>query len=222
MIEIKSLVKNYKIAENVVQALRSVNLTVDVGEMLAIMGPSGSGKSTLMNILGCLDRPDSGQYLLEGRDVSKMKKDALAEVRSKRIGFVFQNFYLLPRMTALENVELPMLYANLPNSKERARNAMEIVKLADRMEHEPNQLSGGQRQRVAIARSIVNDPAIILADEPTGNLDTKTGDEILAIFESLNQQGRTIIVVTHEPDVAKHCKRQIHLRDGQIVEDFRS
>lgn len=217
MIRIESLVKTYNIGGGKLLVLDSVSLHIAQGEMVAIMGPSGSGKSTLMNILGCLDRPDSGHYYLEDRDVAKLSRDALAEVRSHRIGFVFQSFNLLPRMSALENVELPMLYTRKTKSHQIACQALELVGLADRMEHEPNQLSGGQRQRVAVARSIVNDPAIILADEPTGNLDTKTGEEILKLFGTLHQQGRTIIIVTHEPDVAAHCQRQIHMRDGKIV-----
>lgn len=219
MIRIHSLVKSYPIGGTKLQVLHSINLHIKPGEMVAIMGPSGSGKSTLMNILGCLDRPDSGNYFLENVDVAKLSRDQLAEVRSRRIGFVFQSFNLLPRMSALENVELPMLYTRRKKSRELALKALEVVGLADRVDHEPNQLSGGQRQRVAVARSIVNDPAIILADEPTGNLDTKTGEEILKLFGSLHKQGRTIIVVTHEPDVASHCQRQIHMRDGLIIGD---
>jgi putative ABC transport system ATP-binding protein len=182
------------------------------------MGPSGSGKSTLMNIVGCLDRPDAGSYRLAGQDVAGLSGDALASVRNRRIGFVFQTFNLLPRMTAMENVELPALYAGRSDARSRAIDALTLVGLADRMHHEPNQLSGGQRQRVAIARSIVMEPDILLADEPTGALDSRTGEEILALFKELNRRGRTIIVVTHDPVVAQHCSRQIHLRDGRIVE----
>ncbi|MCX5661393.1 MAG: ABC transporter ATP-binding protein, partial [Planctomycetota bacterium] len=182
--------------------------------------PSGSGKSTLMNILGCLDRPDSGTYTLAGEDVSRMNANGLAEVRNRRIGFVFQNFNLLPRMSALENVELPAHYAGRRDAKPRAVEALRVVGLAERMHHKPNELSGGQRQRVAIARAIVTDPAIILADEPTGALDSRTGEEILTLFKSLNQQGRTIIVVTHDPGVAAHCRREVHLRDGKITDDI--
>ncbi len=218
MIRLEALVKTYTIAGTKLRALDGIDLEIVQGDMVAIMGPSGSGKSTLMNILGCLDRPDSGRYFLEEKDVAKLGKDDLANIRSQRIGFVFQSFNLLPRMDAVENVELPLLYANRQNTKDLARAALEIVGLKDRMHHEPNQLSGGQRQRVAIARSIVNDPAIILADEPTGNLDTKTGDEIMRLFTDLNAQGRTIVIVTHEPDVAKYCRLQIHLRDGRILE----
>jgi putative ABC transport system ATP-binding protein len=185
--------------------------------MLAITGPSGSGKSTLMHVIGCLDRPDGGTYCLAGEDVSKFSENRLAEVRNRRIGFVFQTFNLLPRLNALENVELPLLYAGLRGTKERAREALRRVGLADRMHHEPNQMSGGQRQRVAVARALITNPAILLADEPTGNLDSRTGDEILALFHELNDEGRTVILVTHEPDVARHCRRQILLRDGRIA-----
>lgn len=216
MITLESIIKSYFIGGNKLRVLDDISMEIHDGEMIAIMGPSGSGKSTLMNILGCLDRPDSGKYWLDGKDVSRLSKDQLAEIRNLRIGFVFQSFNLLPRMSALENVELPLLYAVKSKTKERARAALEVVGLGDRTEHQPNQLSGGQRQRVAIARAIINDPAIILADEPTGNLDTKSGDEILQIFANLNAQGRTIVVVTHEPDVAKHCRREIHVRDGHI------
>jgi len=217
MIEARDLVKTYVLGGNAIRALDGVDLTITSGEMVAVTGPSGSGKSTLMHILGCLDRPDEGTYTLAGEDVSKLSKDRLAEIRNRRIGFVFQTFNLLPRASALENVELPLLYAGESEAKDKARQALDTVGLGDRVHHEPSQLSGGQRQRVAIARAIVTDPAIILADEPTGNLDTKTGDEILAIFEQLNAEGRTIILVTHEPDVARHCRRQIAMRDGQIV-----
>ncbi len=203
--------------ENVVAALDGVSLQIDSGEMVAIRGPAGSGKSTLMNILGCLDRPTSGTYVLAGEDVSKMSGNALASVRNRRIGFVFQTFNLLPRMSALENVELPLLYAGSSNAKKKAQESLAIVGLGDRSHHRPNQLSGGQRQRVAIARAIVTDPAIVLADEPTGALDTRTGEEILSLFKNLNTQGRTIIVVTHDLKVAEHCQREIYLRDGKIV-----
>jgi putative ABC transport system ATP-binding protein len=186
--------------------------------MVAIRGPSGSGKSTLMNILGCLEPPDSGQYLLAGEDVSTLSKDRLAEIRNRRIGFVFQTFNLLPRMTALENVELPIHYAGAHDAEKRARAALEVVGLGDRMRHEPNKLSGGQRQRVAIARAIVGNPSILLADEPTGQLDSRTGEEILALFKDLNAQGHTIIVVTHDLAVARHCQREIYLRDGKVTQ----
>jgi putative ABC transport system ATP-binding protein len=214
----QSLVKTYTLGGNVVRALDGISFEIGSGEMVAIRGPSGSGKSTLMHIIGCLDTPDSGTYVLGGDDVSRMPKDRLAEVRNQHIGFVFQTFNLLPRMTALENVELPIHYAGRHDAKERAAEALKIVGLADRMEHEPNQLSGGQRQRVAIARAIVTTPKILLADEPTGALDSKTGEEILALFKSLNDQGRTIIIVTHDAAIARHCKREIFLRDGRITE----
>jgi putative ABC transport system ATP-binding protein len=214
----QSLVKTYTLGGNVVRALDGISFEIASGEMVAIRGPSGSGKSTLMHIIGCLDTPDSGSYVLGGDDVSRMPKDRLAEVRNQHIGFVFQTFNLLPRMTALENVELPIHYAGRHDAKDRAAEALKIVGLADRMEHEPNQLSGGQRQRVAIARAIVTTPKILLADEPTGALDSKTGEEILSLFKSLNDQGRTIIIVTHDAAIARHCKREIFLRDGRITE----
>jgi len=218
MIHARSLAKVYELGGSVIRALDNVDLDVDEGEMLAIMGPSGSGKSTLMNVLGCLDRPDGGHYSLAGEDISGLDEDRLAEIRNRRIGFVFQIFNLLPRMSALENVALPLLYADSENGAERAERALSIVGLADRMTHEPNQLSGGQRQRVAVARALVMDPAIILADEPTGNLDSRTGEDILALFTELNEAGRTIIVVTHDAEVAGHCRREIHMRDGRIVD----
>jgi putative ABC transport system ATP-binding protein len=200
-----------------VRALDGVDLEVPEGDMLAIAGPSGSGKSTLMHIIGCLDQPDGGRYVLAGEDVSSLSRNRLAEVRNQRIGFVFQTFNLLPRMNALENVELPLLYAGLRGAKDRAAEALRTVGLEDRMHHKPTQLSGGQRQRVAIARALITDPAILLADEPTGNLDSKTGEEILELFVSLNAAGRTILLVTHEADIAARCRRQIHMRDGRIV-----
>ena len=218
MIEADGLVKTYSVGGSTIRALDGVSLHIEAGEMVAVTGPSGSGKSTLMHILGCLDSPDAGTYILAGEDVSKLSKDSLAAIRNRRIGFVFQTFHPLARTSALENVEMPLLYAAQRQARDRARDALRIVGLEDRMRHEPSQLSGGQRQRVAIARAIVTDPAIVLADEPTGNLDTKTGDEILAIFEALNAQGRTVIIVTHEPDVARHCRRQIAMRDGRIVD----
>jgi putative ABC transport system ATP-binding protein len=214
----QSLIKTYALGGNVVRALDDVSFEIASGEMVAIRGPSGSGKSTLMHIIGCLDTPDSGSYVLGGDDVSKLAKDKLAEVRNQHIGFVFQTFNLLPRMSALENVELPIHYAGRKDAKERAEEALRVVGLGDRMEHEPNQLSGGQRQRVAIARAIVTSPKILLADEPTGALDSKTGEEILALFKSLNEQGRTIIIVTHDAAIAKHCKREIYLRDGKLAD----
>ena len=219
MIEADSLVRTYVMGVTVVRALDGVSLRIDDGEMIAIRGPSGSGKSTLMNILGCLERPDSGRYALAGEDVSLLSGDRLAEIRNRKIGFVFQVFNLLPRMTALENVALPIHYAGQKDARSRALAALETVGLADRSTHEPNQLSGGERQRVAIARAIVTDPAILLADEPTGSLDSRTGDEILGLFEMLNAQGRTILVVTHDASVARRCRREIHLKDGRIADD---
>ena len=217
MIRTEHLVKQYEVGGSAIRALDDVRLEVKEGEMVAVTGSSGSGKSTLMNILGCLDRPDSGSYFLEDEDVAKLSKNHLAEIRNRRIGFIFQTFNLLPRMTALENVELPLLYAGRHEAKNKAEEALRIVGLADRMYHEPNQLSGGQRQRVSVARAIVTNPAIILADEPTGNLDSKTSDELMVFLEKLNAEGRTIIIVTHEPDVARHCPRQIHMKDGRII-----
>jgi len=218
VIEMESVVKVYRMGEHDVRALDGVSFAIEEGDMVAITGPSGSGKSTLMHILGCLDRPDSGRYVLDGQDVSRMSKDELAEVRNRKIGFVFQTFNLLPRLSAIENVELPLLYAGMRDAKDKAAEALRVVGLADRMKHAPNQLSGGQRQRVAVARAIVTNPAMILADEPTGNLDTKTGHEIMGLFRSLHEQGRTIIIVTHEADIAQQCRRQVHIRDGRIAE----
>ena len=217
IIQARSLVKSYRLGEIRVLALDGIDLEVEEGEIVAISGSSGSGKSTLMHILGCLDRPDSGTYILADEDVSKLLPDRLAKIRNHKIGFIFQNFNLLPRLNALENVELPLLYAGASEARGHAEEALRIVGLEDRMDHDPTQLSGGERQRVAIARAIVTDPAIILADEPTGNIDTKTGEEIMAIFKKLNAQGRTFIIVTHDPDIAGHCRRQIHIRDGRII-----
>lgn len=217
IIQARSLVKTYHLGETRVLALDGIDLQVEEGEIVAITGSSGSGKSTLMHILGCLDRPDSGTYILDGEDVSKLLPNRLAKIRNNKIGFIFQVFNLLPRLNALENVELPLLYAGASESRGRAEEALRIVGLEDRMHHEPPQLSGGQRQRVAIARAIVTDPAIILADEPTGNIDTRTGEEIMATFKKLNAQGRTFIIVTHDPDIANHCRRQIKIRDGKII-----
>jgi putative ABC transport system ATP-binding protein len=217
MIEIRSMTKTYTLGGSVINALDGVSLDISAGEMVAITGPSGSGKSTLMHMLGCLDRPDGGTYRLAGEDVSGLSDDELAEIRNRRIGFVFQTFNLLPRATALENVALPSVYGSGGESKERAEKALAIVGLSDRMGHEPNQLSGGQRQRVALARALVMDPAIILADEPTGNLDSKTGKEILALFKELNEAGRTLIVVTHDGSVASYCPRELQMLDGKIV-----
>jgi len=224
VISVRNLVKSYTVGEVVVRALRGADLDVDKGEFVAVTGPSGSGKSTLMHILGCLDRPTSGQYILDGKDVSRMSKDDLAMVRNRKIGFVFQGFNLLSRTTALDNVELPLLYnggskMKLAARHKRAMDALTAVGLGERYHHYPNQLSGGQQQRVAIARSLINEPSIILADEPTGNLDSKTGEEIMALFEDLYQRGNTIILVTHERDIAAHARRTVHLRDGWIESD---
>ncbi len=216
IIQADHLVKTYTLGGQVVRALDGVSMTAKAGEMIAIRGPSGSGKSTLMNVLGCLDRVDSGSYFLAGEDVSSLSRNALAAIRNRRIGFVFQTFNLLPRMSALENVALPLHYAARHDAMARASEALALVGLSDRSHHEPNQLSGGQRQRVAIARALVNDPAIVLADEPTGALDSRTGEEILALFKKLNTQGRTILVVTHDAAVAAHCQREIYIRDGKI------
>jgi putative ABC transport system ATP-binding protein len=223
LIEVRGLWKSYSMQAEEVHALRGVDLDVERGEYVAIMGPSGSGKSTLMNLLGCLDTPTRGTSRLNGREVSSMDDDELARVRNQEIGFVFQTFHLLPRATALRNVELPLVYRGVPAEErsERARKALESVDLGDRLEHRPNELSGGQRQRVAIARALVNQPSMVLADEPTGNLDSATGEEILAIFDGLNRRGNTLLVVTHEEDVAAHAKRIIRLRDGRVEKDTR-
>lgn len=218
MIKAESIVKTYTVGSDTIRALDEVSLSIEDGEIVAIAGASGSGKSTLMHILGCLDRPDSGKYFLDGEDVSTLSKNRLAAIRNLRIGFVFQTFNLLPRLSALENVELPLLYAGESEAKDRAKISLERMGLGERVKHEPNQLSGGQRQRVAIARALVTDPSVILADEPTGNLDSRTGEEIMAIFKELNAEGRTIVVVTHETHVAKYCERQIYLKDGRIVD----
>lgn len=220
MIEIKNLSKTYLLGKVPVYALTHISFRINRGEFIAIMGPSGSGKSTLLNLLGCLDLPSSGTYLLENFNIRSLKPNHLAEVRNKRIGFVFQNFNLLPRASALENVELPLIYGRVKNSREIALDALKKVGLSERYKHRPNELSGGERQRVAIARAIVNNPAIVLADEPTGNLDTKTGKDIMNIFSRLNHEGTTIIIVTHEKDIATLTKRTIEMIDGTIDRDI--
>ncbi|HLN19783.1 MAG TPA: ABC transporter ATP-binding protein [Bacteroidales bacterium] len=222
VIEIQNIVKNYQVGSVIVRALRTVSVDIHRNEYVAIMGPSGSGKSTLMNLLGCLDTPTSGKYILNGTDVSKMEDDFLAEIRNKEIGFVFQTFNLLPRYTALENVTLPLIYAGVPkiDREKLATETLEQVGLADRMHHRPNELSGGQRQRVAIARALVNKPSIILADEPTGNLDSKTSVDIMSLLDAIHKNGNTVILVTHEEDIARHAARIIRLLDGEISQDY--
>src|SRR5450631_2149085 len=221
LIETVDLWKSYVMGEEEIHALRGVSIQIERGEYVAIMGPSGSGKSTLMNLIGCLDTPSKGTYLLNGKQASEMNDDELARIRNEEIGFVFQTFNLLPRATALHNVELPLIYAGVTgkNRSERANQALDKVELGDRKTHRPNELSGGQRQRVAIARALVNNPSILLADEPTGNLDSKTGDEIMALFARLHGQGNTIILVTHENDIAQRANRIIHVRDGKVEKD---
>jgi putative ABC transport system ATP-binding protein len=223
LITTQDLWKTYVMGSEEIHALRGVSINIDKGEYVAIMGPSGSGKSTLMNLIGCLDTPTKGSYLLNGKEVAAMNDDELARIRNEEIGFVFQTFNLLPRATALHNVELPLVYAGVSGKdrQERARQALEKVELMPRASHKPNELSGGQRQRVAIARALVNNPSILLADEPTGNLDSKTGVEIMAVFKKLSEAGNTIIVVTHEADIAAHANRVIHIRDGQVEKDVR-
>ena len=221
LIQTQELWKTYSMGTESVHALQGLSVDIDQGEFVAIMGPSGSGKSTFMNLIGCLDTPSQGTYMLNQKNVSQMNDDELARIRNQEIGFVFQTFNLLPRASALHNVELPLIYAGVPVStrKNRAIEAMKVVELEDRMSHRPNELSGGQRQRVAIARALVNNPSIVLADEPTGNLDSKTGVEIMAVFERLHQKGHTIILITHEDNIAKHAHRIIHILDGTVERD---
>ncbi|MCL6219189.1 ABC transporter ATP-binding protein [Zunongwangia pacifica] len=223
VIEIRNIIRNFPLGQEIVKVLKGIDLDINRGEYVAFMGPSGSGKSTLMNLLGCLDTPTGGSYILNGKDVSKMTDSELAEVRNKEIGFVFQTFNLLPRTTALDNVALPMIYAGASKAdrKKRAEEVLRNVGLGDRMDHKPNQLSGGQRQRVAVGRALVNKPSIILADEPTGNLDSKTSVEIMNLFDEIHAAGNTVILVTHEEDIAEHAHRVIRLRDGIIESDTR-
>jgi len=219
MIELNEITKVYELGDVHVVALNNVTCHVERGDMISIMGPSGSGKSTLMNLIGCLDRPSSGQYKLDGIDVSRLKDDELADIRNKKIGFIFQSFNLLPRTTALANVELPMIYSGVSNKRQRAMESLKLVGMEKRSNHRPNEISGGEQQRVAIARALVNNPSIILADEPTGNLDTETSKSIMLLLQRLNSQGITIIIVTHENDIASYTKRTVYLRDGQIVSE---
>jgi len=222
IIRTEGLTKHYILGAETVRAVRDVDIEIAKGEFVAVMGPSGSGKSTFMNLIGCLDTPTEGSYWLNGTSVKDLSDDELARIRNREIGFVFQTFNLLPRATSLHNVELPLIYAGVrgKDRRERAKASLELVGLGDRMDHKPPELSGGQRQRVAMARALVNDPALLLADEPTGNLDSKTGREIIEVLKDLNEQGQTIVLVTHEADIAKYAKRQVHLRDGFIEKDF--
>ena len=223
LIELKDIMKTYVMGDNVVHALNHVDVTIDYGEFTSIMGASGSGKSTMMNILGCLDRPTSGEYYLDGKEIAGYNDDELAHTRNAKIGFVFQNFNLLPKLTAQANVALPLIYAGVGEEErmERAKKALEAVGLGERLDHKPMEMSGGQRQRVAIARALINDPPVIMADEPTGNLDTKSSYEIMEIFKKMNEQGKTVIMVTHEPDIAAYTKRILVMRDGKLVSDER-
>jgi len=221
MIRMDGIQKTYRVGDVEVPALRGISLHIKKGEFVALMGPSGCGKSTLMNLLGCLDTPSAGSYLLDGKEVAGLDDDALSAIRNRKIGFVFQSFNLLPRATALENVELPLIYRDEGGIRTKAAAALASVGLADRAHHKPTELSGGQQQRVATARALVTDPAILMADEPTGNLDTKASEEIMALFGDLHRQGRTIVLVTHEPDIARHAERVIHLKDGQVVWESR-